>query len=164
MQVKPTPPPVFQPSASVSPPTRAHRLRSAASHAAMQRSTDACTAQTAHDNHDRRSTARTVRRPSDAADGSHPAESHDQIIALPSDVSMAVGAASTEDVSAKSGSMSNVHHGNGHDVADNVDMPSLPEETSVHTFVQGSSVCCCVPDRLVAIHVRSELTESHFDM
>lgn len=162
MQVKPTPPPVFHPSASMSPPTRAHRLRSAASHAAMQRNTDAGTAQTAHDSHYRHPTARTVRRKSarHAADGSHPAESHDQVIALSSDLSMAVGAASTEHASAKSGSMSDVHQGDVHDVVDSVDMPALPDETSL----QRSSACCCVPDRLVAIHVRSELTESHFDM
>ena len=50
-----------------------------------------------------------------------------------------------------------VHCGTVQDLVESADV-------TVRVPIQESSICYCVPDRLVAIHVRSELTESHFDM
>lgn len=50
-------------------------------------------------------------------------------------------------------------------IATQVDTSSaLASDSSAALYAEGSRSCCCFPDRLIAIHVRSELTESHFDM
>lgn len=167
MQVKPTPPLAFQPPGSTSPPTRAYLLRSAANHAAMQQHTESVV-QTAHGSHDRHTKAKLVRRKS-AAVSSHSTELHNVHEDSASDLGMSIASdISAEDASAlgKVHDAANVHsHCDGvQSLAHNADMPALSKEVSVQAPVAMSSVCCCVPDRLVAIHVRSELTESHFDM
>lgn len=174
MQVKPTPPPVFHPPGSMSPPTRAHLLRSAANHAAMQQHTDAHPAQTAHGSHAKHPKTKTVRRKSTspAAVSSHPTESHDVQEDSCGDLSMATATnMQAEDASAKNDvdNAADVHCWGAQDVVDSADMSasledaSVQEDMFVHLPVEKPSICCCVPDRLVAIHVRSELTESHFD-
>lgn len=165
MQVKPTPPPAFQPPGSTPPPSRAHLLRSAASHAAMQQHT-ASVAQTAHGNHDRHTKAKLVRRKG-AAVSSHSTELHSVLEDPPRDLGMTIASDTpAEDASAFGGvhDAAVVHSDVVQDLAESADILALSQEVSVQSPVERSSMCCCVPDRLVAIHVRSELTESHFDM
>lgn len=165
MQVKPTPPPAFQPPGSTSPPTRAHLLRSAANHAAMQQHTESVV-HMAHGSHERHTKAKLVRRKSAAA-SSHSTEVHSVHEDSPSDLGMTIASdISAEDVAILGGvhDAAGEHRGCVQSLAQSADMPALSTEVSVQAPVEMSSICCCVPDRLVAIHVRSELTESHFDM
>ena len=168
LQVKPTPPPTSLPPGSMSPPTRAHLLRCAANHAAMQRHADAVFP-TAHGSHDRHIQPKTLRRKSarHAAVSSHSRELHDVYQDSPNDLIMAPATEMlTEDASA-TGSVSkaaDVDCGGVQDLVEIADKSALLKNVSAHVPVEKSSICCCVPDRLVAIHVRSELTESHFDM
>ena len=109
---------------------------------------------------------------SPAAISSHPTESHDVQEGSRGDLSMATATnMQAEDASAKNDvdNAADVHCWGAQDVVDSADMSasledmSVQEDMCVHLPVEKPSICCCVPDRLVAIHVRSELTESHFD-
>ena len=171
IQVKPTPPPSSQPPGSMSPPTRAHLLRSAANHAAMQQHTDSVVP-TAHNGHDRHPKAKMVRRNSarHAAVSSHSTDLHDVHKDSPSDLGMATATHKLSEDASAMGSVddaTDVHCGGVQNLVKSADMSGIAnpaKNSALHVPVERSSVCCCVPDRLVAIHVRSELTESHFDM
>lgn len=87
----------------------------------------------------------------------------------PSDLIMAPA---TDMLAEDESAMGSVHHatdvhyhsGGVQDLVESAHLSALLTKVSVHNPDDKSSVCCCIPDRLMAIHVRSELTESHFDM
>lgn len=116
--------------------------------------------------HDRHTKAKLLRRKS-AAVSSQPTELHNVHEDSPSDLGMTIASDLSAEDAATLGRVhdaADVHSDSVQDSAQSADMPALSTEASVQAPVEMSSICCCVPDRLVAIHVRSELTESHFDM
>lgn len=228
MQIKPTPPPHFSPPASVSPPTRAQQLRSAANHAAIQRNSPHVVPTHGSDSrrsrHSQKPAAHmqaTIRqgkatgltgdneallRDSMQAPKGSQAVSRDSVqvprknegvhrdseglprdskavpwvtenqssvaddaasqsnLQLPSTAGMqsTEGAATANAASLDAGAAQGASHcveqqpSNGEDLAVHVSQHSLQDA--------GRYCQAYVPDRLVAIHVRSELTDSHFDM
>ena len=135
----------------------------------MQRRTDSLVP-AAHGSHDRHTTAKTVKKSArHAAVSSHSTELQDVHQDSPSDLTMAPATHMLAEDDSAIRSVHDAtdvycHSGDEQDLAESADSSALLTNVSVHNPVGKSSICCCVPDRLVAIHIRSELTESHFDM
>ena len=167
LQVKPTPPPVMSPPENVSTPTRAQRLRSAANLAAMQRHAGLHTAQTAwggspskHVQHKpirRKPAAHAAviqQQPNLLVEHNELASNHSHNVAAFADAAVSdAGDASGEPAEAMHAAIRSAHTSS-----------ALASGLSAALYGECSRSCCCVPDRLIAIHVRSELTDSHFDM
>lgn len=127
----------------------------------MQRHTDAVVP-TAHGSHGRHTNfqAKTVKKSASHAAFSHSSELQDVDKESPSCLSLVPATSMPAEDASAMGSVcdaTDVHCGTVQDLVESADV-------SIRVPIDKSSVCCCVPDRLVAIHVRSELTESHFDM
>ena len=195
MQVKPTPPPHFSPSPSVSPPTRAQQLRSAAIHAAMHHNTPSRIATGSPEpnqtRHARRSSAHKQ-----AATGwqMHRHGRQHEEAARPDteetsemDSCHLSGRVAASQISAKMLNAADMQEKTEGDAADvqeqtaqaaaaagvtceNNDCALQHVNSSVASQSAGYLVAATacreehVLNRLVAVHVRSELTESHFDM
>ena len=160
VQVKPCPPPVFSTPESLSPPTQAQRLRSAANHAAMQRHSDMQNARKSY------CLDSSPASPSKVKRNTKSQASHAAVDLHKSQEVMESAAPSADLLSPSTGSVGLTGEAISGAVQPAMDSAAMTAAAHVVTqhVIEGSCSCYCMPDRLVAIHVRSELTDDHCDM
>lgn len=190
MQVKPTPPPHFSPPLSISPPTRAQQLRSAAIHAAMQRNAAHRTPARGNgsDSHHTRQSRRPAahkqavigkqagrdRRHEQATGevgiGNVPRTFSSQAAGQDTAGQSTVQGVNADDMQTHeaAAAASAAHTGCA---AQQKPLEQVKGDDVETQFQHGATLPAAAAsresylhDRLVAVHVRSELTDSHFDM
>ena len=176
MQVKPTPPPVFSPPLSTSPPTRAQQMRSAAIRAAMQHAEARRESQNGSSSkrasrakrqprHAQHANSRDVAQVSDlqhSGIGGAAEQGSNSSTAVQS--AAVSSAACNESGSALSAAALQADAPACVDSQQNDSHVSGLQQDSLQNSYNQMHVDAADVVRLVAIHVRSELTESHFDM
>ncbi len=195
MQVKPTPPPHFSSPPSVSSPTRAQQLRSAAIHAAVHRNAPSRIPIGSSE----RNQTRHARRPSAHKQAATDWRTHrhgrlheeaarqNTEETSQMDSSRLSGCVGASQIKAEMPNAADLQKKTEEDAADMQDQTQ--QDAAAGNVSRGDSDCAVqhetgsvasqsagylgaptacreehVLNRLVAIHVRSELTESHFDM